>query len=644
MYRWLLCWRYLRTRYIALASVISMTLGVATLIVVNSVMDGFTTEMQDRMHGILSDVILESHSANGLPNHEAIQQRIRQVVGDDLEGMTTVVHVPAMVSIEHRGESITRHINLVGIDSQSYANVSDFSKYLLHPENQEQISFALKEHGYAPDRENFPESGWVHRRRIVGARKRMVQLQLEHRIAQQENDFLRGLQEENNEYLRELVDSVDVMSPRNHLRQDDKQEDDNQESDPAGQVEQVVDAVPQSPDALENLDLVAPENLARSAEQSTAAAVQATGESQFATPLPTPPAEYASSGSSANFSTQQTSEPGSAAEAFSAEGEPADGEPVLPAFASSMGGPSVDAVATRPEDRARVFDAEHEQHDGIVLGISIGTTRYRDAQSGEVADYYYVQPGDDVRVTFPSAGNSPTAIHKLFTVVDFYESKMSEYDSTFAFVPIERLQAARGMEGAICSIQLRLRKGADLNYVRDTLRAQFPLEMMLQINTWRDLQGALLAAVQMETTILNILLFLIIAVAGFGILATFFMIVVEKTKDIGVLKSLGASGAGVASIFLGYGLLLGIFGAGVGAVAGLIFVANINSVADVLERITGREVFDPTVYYFETIPTIVHPWMVVWVIIGAVAIAVMASVLPSIRAARMHPVEALRYE
>lgn len=649
MYRWLLCWRYLRTRYIALASVISMTLGVATLIVVNSVMDGFTTEMQDRMHGILSDVILESHSANGLPNHEAIQQRIRQVVGDDLEGMTTVVHVPAMVSIDHRGESITRHINLVGIDSQSYANVSDFSKYLLHPENQEQISFALKEHGYAPDRENFPESGWVHRRRIAAARKRMVQLQLEHSLAQQENDFLRGLQAENNDYLRELVDSVDVMAPRNHLRHDDIDKSNHAGDIDRIDVDQIVDAAGVLPSvaspsaetlgALGNPNLAASEGLVQSSEQPAAVAEQAVAASQLESPLPAPPAEYASSGSKANFTTQQSDDASTSTEASST-----DGETQLPAFVSSMGGPSVDAVATRPEDRARVFDAEQEQHDGIVLGISIGTTRYRDAQSGEVADYYYVQPGDDVRVTFPSAGNSPTAIHKLFTVVDFYESKMSEYDSTFAFVPIERLQAARGMEGAICSIQLRLRKGTDLNHVRDTLRAQFPLEMMLQINTWRDLQGALLAAVQMETTILNILLFLIIAVAGFGILATFFMIVVEKTKDIGVLKSLGASGAGVASIFLGYGLLLGIFGAGVGAVAGLIFVANINSVADVLERITGREVFDPTVYYFETIPTIVHPAMVVWVIIGAVAIAVMASVLPSIRAARMHPVEALRYE
>src|SRR5690606_5178193 len=196
---------------------------------------------------------------------------------------------------------------------------------------------------------------------------------------------------------------------------------------------------------------------------------------------------------------------------------------------------------------------------------------------------YYVRPGDDVRVTFPSSGNSPTAIHKLFTVVDFYESKMSEYDSTFAFVPIERLQAARGMRGAVCSIQLRLRDGANLSRVRDNLRAQFPLEMALQVNTWRDLQGALLAAVQMETTILNILLFLIIAVAGFGILATFFMIVVEKTRDIGVLKALGAPSRGVMSIFLGYGFSLGLVGAGVGMVLGIIFVININQIAALLE-------------------------------------------------------------
>src|SRR5213078_3844730 len=112
------------------------------------------------------------------------------------------------------------------------------------------------------------------------------------------------------------------------------------------------------------------------------------------------------------------------------------------------------------------------------------------------------------------------------------ESKMSEYDGSFVFVPIHWLQEQRGMfdpaTGArnVSSIQIKLKPGADGDAVRDKLRAALP---GYQISTWQDKQGPLLAAVQMESAVLNILLFMIIAVAGFGILATFFMIVVEKT-------------------------------------------------------------------------------------------------------------------
>jgi lipoprotein-releasing system permease protein len=146
----------------------------------------------------------------------------------------------------------------------------------------------------------------------------------------------------------------------------------------------------------------------------------------------------------------------------------------------------------------------------------------------------------------------------------------------------------------------------------------------------------------METAVLNVLLFLIIAVAGFGIMAIFSMIVVEKTRDIGVLKSLGAGGGGVMQIFLGYGLTLGIVGAGAGLVGGVTFVHYINEVADLLARITGQPVFDPAVYYFSRIPAIVEPTTVAWIGAGAVTIAVLASVMPALRAALMHPVQALR--
>ena len=168
-----------------------------------------------------------------------------------------------------------------------------------------------------------------------------------------------------------------------------------------------------------------------------------------------------------------------------------------------------------------------------------------------------LQPGDDVVITTLSGQKMPP-VYARFAVVDHFKSEMSEYDSNYVFVPLDYLQKLRSMEGKVTSIQIRLKNGDDYQEPgRSWKRLDAMFGNSLMVSTWMDKQGPLLSAIAVEKGILNVLLFLIIAVAGFGILAIFSMIVVEKTRDIGILKALGASNGGVLKIFLGYGMLAG---------------------------------------------------------------------------------------
>jgi lipoprotein-releasing system permease protein len=197
------------------------------------------------------------------------------------------------------------------------------------------------------------------------------------------------------------------------------------------------------------------------------------------------------------------------------------------------------------------------------------------------------------------------------------------------------------MDDRVTSILVKLKDYSDAPEVVKRLQKMFP---GLKVQTWEDKQGPLLAAIRIERGLLNVLLFMIIAVAGFGILAIFSMIVIEKTRDIGILKALGASNWGVMKIFLGYGLLLGVIGAGLGTALGLGLTIYLNEIEYLLSLMTGQEIFSRKVYYFDKIPTDIQPMVVALVNVGAVGIAVLFSVLPALRAAMLHPVRALRYE
>ena len=130
MYRLLLCTRYLRTRYIALASIISVMLGVATMIVVNSVMSGFSYEMRTRINGILADVDIETNSLNGEADAQELMRRARAVTGDRIESISATVEVFGLLHFRRGGQWIPRPVTLVGIDPEAESKVSPLTDHL----------------------------------------------------------------------------------------------------------------------------------------------------------------------------------------------------------------------------------------------------------------------------------------------------------------------------------------------------------------------------------------------------------------------------------------------------------------------------------------------------------------------------------
>jgi lipoprotein-releasing system permease protein len=251
------------------------------------------------------------------------------------------------------------------------------------------------------------------------------------------------------------------------------------------------------------------------------------------------------------------------------------------------------------------------------------------------------------RITLISPQGNITAFGTMprlraFRVAAIFEVGMFEYDNSFVFLPME-------------AGSLFFRTGDDVTgievFVKDPQRVWLARRAIVEaagqaVRTydWQQANSSFFNAVQVERNVMFLILTLIILVAAFNIISSLIMLVKDKTRDIAILRTMGASSGAILRIFLMAGAAVGVLGTMGGLGLGLLFNANIESIRQLLQTLTGTQLFSPEIYFLAQLPSKSDPREVVEVVAMALGLSFLATIYPAWRAARLDPVEALRYE
>ncbi len=252
---------------------------------------------------------------------------------------------------------------------------------------------------------------------------------------------------------------------------------------------------------------------------------------------------------------------------------------------------------------------------------------------------------DPITVISPMGTITPMGMvprMKQFKVVGIFNVGMYEYDSSLAYISLKEAQRFFDMGEAVTGIEIKV---DDLYKAKEVARViQRNLGFPYWTKDWMEMNKNLFSALRLEKVIMFIILFLIVFVAAFNIVGTLIMVVMEKNKDIAILKSMGATSRSIMKIFIIEGLIIGAVGTILGALSGLLAAINMETIAGYVERVLGFEVFPRDVYYLDRFPSEVNPVDVVIIVIVALMLCFLATLYPSWKASKLDPAEALRYE
>lgn len=252
---------------------------------------------------------------------------------------------------------------------------------------------------------------------------------------------------------------------------------------------------------------------------------------------------------------------------------------------------------------------------------------------------------DTVNVVSPLGNITPFGMvpkMKQFRVSGIFNTGMYEYDSTLAYVSLGEAQSFLGLGNVVTGIQLKVADVYKAGQIARLINRQ--LGFPFYARDWMQMNKNILFALKTEKMVMFIILTLIVLVAAFGIASTLFMVVMEKTKDIAILKSMGATSRSIMKIFVIEGLVIGILGTLIGVLGGLLVALNLEPIVGLVQRLTGFELFSKDVYYLDRFPSQVVPSDVLLISVTAVLISFVATLYPSWQASRLPPAEAIRYE